>query len=524
SSMEVQHFHWADYLAFVLSLMMSASIGIYYGWTDRKKKSTEDYLMAGRSMSILPVAVSLFVSWASAISFLGDPVQVYYYGTIYWLFGVGYCLAIPPAAHFFAPKLHRMKLISANEFLGVRFNNVIRIGASISISLQLIPYLGLALYAPSLALSQVTDMEVWIAVLVVGSVGTFYTSLGGMKAVLWADTLQFFLMIAGILAVLIQGIIVKGGIVNVWRIAEKGGRISFNNFDPNPFQAGTVWTYLIGGFFRVFNSYVSVQAFIQRYCTLPTERAAKIALYATMPMFFFSVTIFSLLGLVLYAFYHDCDPLTSGQISKSDQMLPLLTLRVLSFLPGMPGLFLACIFGACLSSLSSLQPALAALWLRDFIMPIFKANTKQEISNSTADKLAKGLSLMFGIITIILAFLMDEFKDSNLFSLTNTFTGMFGAPVAGVFVVGLTCNFVKSRSMLGGAIVGLAIPMWWGVGSFFYPNTEGRLPVSTDGCEAYNATYLSDGITAAPYEIYSATQAPTAGSGYVSHGISFGAD
>ena len=108
-------FHWADYLVFVLVLLISASIGIYYGWKDRKKKTAESYVLANRTMSILPVSLSLFVSWISAISFLTDPVQVYMYGVVYWYIGIGYSLAIIPMAHYFGPKLYRMKMISANE-------------------------------------------------------------------------------------------------------------------------------------------------------------------------------------------------------------------------------------------------------------------------------------------------------------------------------------------------------------------------------------------------------------------------
>ena len=57
----------------------------------------------------------MFVSWLSAISFLGDPVEVYNYGSIYIFLGVGYCLSLPLIAHYFAPKYHKLGLISVFE-------------------------------------------------------------------------------------------------------------------------------------------------------------------------------------------------------------------------------------------------------------------------------------------------------------------------------------------------------------------------------------------------------------------------
>ena len=112
---EAKTFHWADYLVFVLALVISASTGIVYGWRDRKKKTAENYLLAGKNRSIFPVSISMFVSWLSAIAFLTDPVQVYIHGLVYWYIGIGYSLAIIPVAHYFGPKLHQLKFMSINE-------------------------------------------------------------------------------------------------------------------------------------------------------------------------------------------------------------------------------------------------------------------------------------------------------------------------------------------------------------------------------------------------------------------------
>ncbi len=110
-------FHWADYLVFSMALLMSSAVGLYYAVVDRKRKqnTTEDFLMGGRSMPVLPVSISLFVSWFSAIAFLGDPVEVYYQGLMYWAIGLGYCLGLPIVAHFFAPMFHKMRVVSVNE-------------------------------------------------------------------------------------------------------------------------------------------------------------------------------------------------------------------------------------------------------------------------------------------------------------------------------------------------------------------------------------------------------------------------
>jgi Na+/proline symporter len=114
---EALRFHWVDYVVFASALLLSSAIGVFYGWRDRKDASTEGFLMAGRSMHCLPVSASLFVSWISAISFLGDPVEVYYYGAIYWVIGIGYALAIPIIVVLFVPLYYKLKLNTSYQVL-----------------------------------------------------------------------------------------------------------------------------------------------------------------------------------------------------------------------------------------------------------------------------------------------------------------------------------------------------------------------------------------------------------------------
>ncbi len=100
-----------------ISLLLSCTIGVYYGIMDqkRKKNTTEHFLMAGRKASILPVSVSMIVTGYSALSFIANPVELYYYGAVYFTSIIGYCLAMPVVAHFVAPVFHKMKVVSANE-------------------------------------------------------------------------------------------------------------------------------------------------------------------------------------------------------------------------------------------------------------------------------------------------------------------------------------------------------------------------------------------------------------------------
>ena len=85
-------FSWSDYLTLALTLALSTAVGMYYGFIDRHKRTMDDFLMAGRDMHYIPVSLSLFVSWLSAIALIGDPVDVGYVNPLCFFFESSYLL------------------------------------------------------------------------------------------------------------------------------------------------------------------------------------------------------------------------------------------------------------------------------------------------------------------------------------------------------------------------------------------------------------------------------------------------
>ena len=111
--------------------------------------------------------------------------------------------------------------------------------------LQSILYNGLVVYAPALAMNQVAGLDINIAIIVVGCVCIFYTSLGGMKAVIWTDVYQSIWMLSGFLVIVIVAAIDFEGFGNVFRIAYEGGRLP-KQYEFDPRYRHTFWTVLIG--------------------------------------------------------------------------------------------------------------------------------------------------------------------------------------------------------------------------------------------------------------------------------------
>lgn len=110
-----KHFTVVDYVIFAVLLAGSASIGMYHAVTGGRQRTTQEFLMADRSMGCLPVSLSLIASFQSAVAIIGVPAEIYTNGTQYWFIGCAYILGLLIPVYVFIPVLYRLRLSSAYQ-------------------------------------------------------------------------------------------------------------------------------------------------------------------------------------------------------------------------------------------------------------------------------------------------------------------------------------------------------------------------------------------------------------------------
>lgn len=123
-----QHFSVVDYIIFAALLAASAGIGLYYALSGGRQRTTQEFLLADRSMRCLPVSLSLIASFQSAVAIVGVPAEIYTHGTQYWFMGCAYILGLLIPAHVFIPVLYRLQLSSAYQ-VGGKFQTCIFVPA-----------------------------------------------------------------------------------------------------------------------------------------------------------------------------------------------------------------------------------------------------------------------------------------------------------------------------------------------------------------------------------------------------------
>ncbi|XP_062712259.1 sodium-coupled monocarboxylate transporter 1 isoform X1 [Aedes albopictus] len=504
-SRSLQRFNWPDYLVFVLMLVSCIFIGIYFGYKDHQKHKNRktarrdsealDYLVGGRKMKIFPVAVSLVASWISGISLLGTSTEIYVYGTQYCYIVFAVVLMGFAMHYIFLPVFHDLQITSAYEYLQLRFDKRMRLIGSILFTMASILWLPIVVYVPALAFNQVSGVNIHVITPIVCLVCIFYTSVGGLKAVVWTDVIQTSIMVGAMIIVIIKGTMDVGGLSVVIERNSLGQRFDKPDFNLDPTERNTFWNLFIGGTFFWTSTNATNQNMIQRYLSLPSLRSARKALVLFLVGTTAVLSLCCYNGLLIYAMYHDCDPLSTGLAKAKDQLVPLLVMEVLAIYPGLAGLFVAGIFSAALSSLSTALNSLSAIVLEDFCKPF----VKRPLSEIQVRYLMRVTVLIFGALAVVLVMVVE--KMGAVLQLSMSLGPVTLGPLFGLFVMGMFFPRINGTCAIIGTIGGLATMSYIVIRSQISialgEMVFAEKPVTVEGC-AYDFTPLNRTVSFPP--------------------------
>nr|XP_026696729.1 sodium-coupled monocarboxylate transporter 2-like [Ciona intestinalis] len=482
------YFGPVDFVVFIGMLLVAMGIGVFYAIKDRKEKSKDNYYFGGSNMSPIPLGLSMSATFISAITIIGFPTETYLFGSIvFW-----YCFAsvIPTivASLYYIPLVHRLKLKSIFMYLELRFHRYLRYLASFLSIFTMIFYMGNTIYIPALALNAVSPLSIQWTIAITSLVCTFYTTLGGMKAVIWTDALQSVIMLSGSLAALIKTTTFGrwvwkcvGNTGEKWKIECVSVVISviYNRMNPDPRIRYTFWSIMTGVSVTWCGALCNNQAITQRFLSCDSVKSARIAAaFAVLPNVGFTL-IAVMTGCAMYAYYETCDPVLNGEVAKPDQLLPHLVVDIFQEVPGMAGLFVSAAFSGTLSTVSSGINSLAALLLEDFILPR-KPNLNQVMQLT----ISKFTVVSFGGIVFCFAMLIEKI-GATVIQIGFTIAGTLMGPLLGVFTLGLFIPWTTWKGALTGQITATILITWLAIGGLLNPSSDGMsqpLPRSTEEC------------------------------------------
>jgi len=312
----------ADWGVLIFTLVAIVSYGIY---KSRGAQNIEGYLLGNQSSPWYAVCLSVMATQASAITFLSAPGLAFSSGMGFVQFYFGLPLAMIVLCITFVPIFHRLKVYTAYEYLEQRFDLNTRALTAFLFLIQRGLSTGITIYAPSIILSTILNINTTYTTLCIGSIVVAYTVYGGTKAVSYTQMLQMSIIFCGLFAAGIMVVHLLPGDIGFSKaisIAGKMGRTNAIDFKFDWNNPYTVWSGLIGGFFLQLSYFGTDQSQVGRYLTGSSVGQSRLGLLMNglvkIPMQF----LILLIGVLVFTFYQYSRPpvfFNSFELNKLEQ-------------------------------------------------------------------------------------------------------------------------------------------------------------------------------------------------------------
>ena len=461
ASLSNNTFAVADYFVFGLLILISVGIGIFFACYGKGQNTTLNYFLGDRQLKVVPVALSFVVTFQSSIIILGFPAEAYAYGMQYCIQTIGVMIAYLLATVIVVPIFHPLKVTSVYEYFQMRYgNNIVRFLAVAFGVTHYTFYMGIVTFGTALALESAAGVPFWASVTIFTSAAVLYTSIGGIKAVIWTDVFQSIVMFVGILTVLIKCSVETGGSGKVFELAKT--RFNFFDFNPDPTQRHTFWTLVVGSITQFL--YLTVtQSGIQRINSTPSVKTANRIFYIAAPIYSVVWVIVMFQGIIIYAYFFakGCDPLAAKKVDNLNQIIPYTIMELFHGMPGLPGLFIAALAAASLSTISSGLSSLAAVTYEDIIKVHFINMRERKGTN-----ISKAVVVIFGALAAAIAFLLSN-VEGPLGQIMASFMGAISGPMTGLFLLSIFFHRTTTKGAVTGTILAFGLMLWIIIGQNF---------------------------------------------------------
>lgn len=456
------HFGWLNWTVLILYLLGMVYLGYYF--MKRASKSSDDFFKGGGRIPWWAAGISIFATMLSAITYMSIPAKAYATDWTYYPMQICILLVSFPVIRYYLPFFRRLNVTTAYEYLERRFNSATRLMASILFIVFMVARTALVLFLPSLAMTAVTGINIYICIALMALITILYCTMGGVEAVVWGDVIQGIILVGGAILAAVYLIVNTGdnGASDFWQIATDHDKFRLFLFDPeHPFDFvnATWWVVILGGLANNLISYTSDQTVIQRYLTTSDEKSAARGILTNGLMSVVVTIAFFTIGTGLYTFFKTHPAELDITMAKGDAIFPFF---MMSQLPaGLAGLLIAAVFAATMSTIASNINSISTAFTVDLWSKRKKANNGIEalsgaVEGASTVKVARIAGICAGLIGMAIAWLMATIDIQSLLDYFNTILGLLSGAIGGLFLMGIFFPRIGSRAALIGFLCGTA--------------------------------------------------------------------
>ncbi len=441
-----------DWVVIVIYLIGIIVLGV---WLGRGQKTTRDYFLGGRDLPWWGVAFSIVATETSAVTFIAVPAMLFAEdGNLGFLQAViGFAVARVVLAIWLVPHYFEKEIYSPYEMVGRACGTGARRTAAGLFLIAGALAAGVRVYVICIPLELMLPVSIGGAIWFFVGLSLIYTYAGGIRAVVWTDTIQFLLLIGG-------GIFIffhlagqhSGGLTTAFGALNDAGKLDWLNTDFRFGGSLTIWMGIFGATFLTLSTHGADQLIVQRVLACRSQSDGRRALITSALLILPLFLLFLLIGALLF-YHHELKEVAYGiglpdaqpGIKQNDYILPVYMITALPV--GVKGLLVVALLAAAMSSVSSALSAMASV----FTMDLKKRSDDDEASLRTS----KQATLAAALVLIVVGMLCQGAESA--LTLAFKLSGITSGALLGAIVWSLCNKRAASGPIILGMLSGLAV-------------------------------------------------------------------
>lgn len=366
-------FSVADWVVIFAYLLGIIGLGVYFG---KDQRNTRDYFLGSKNIPWWGIGLSIVAAETSALTIIGVPAMAYGDNMAFIQMIVGYVIARILLAIVMVPHYFKGEIYSPYQLLENSFGPAARRTASIFFLIMETLAAGVRVYVACIPVQLMLGIGVLPSIILFVVLSLIYTYIGGVKAVIWTDAVQFGLFLAGgLFTIFYIPTLIDGGFSAVLSEAAAAGKTHWLNTEFSLNAPINIWMGVIGGTFMVMSSHGAEQLIVQRVLACKNVRDGRRALILSAWLIFPLFLIFLTVGVMLWVYYQHFKfavPLPEAQpgIKANDFIYPIFMVSAVPHV--LKGFLIVAILSAAMSSVSSAMTALASVSTMDVMKNLLK--------------------------------------------------------------------------------------------------------------------------------------------------------
>ncbi len=464
----MNYFNAADWLVIGAYLLAVTGLGVWFG---RDQRNTRDYFLGSKNIPWWGIGLSIVAAETSALTIISVPAMAYGGDMTFLQIIIGYVIARIILAVVMVPHYLRGEIYSPYQLLQNAFGEGARrliagffllsetLAAGVRVYVASIPF---RLMLGDRLLGFGTGDPILGAILLFVVLSLIYTFIGGVKAVIWTDAVQFVLFMAGgIFTLFYIPTLIDGGFATVFERAAAAGKTHWFNPQFSLAAPFNIWMGVIGGTFVVLSSHGAEQLIVQRVLACRSVADGRRALILSATVIFPLFLVFLLVGVLLWVYYQQAPlaiPLPESRpgIKANDYIYPIFMMTAVPHV--LKGFLIVAILSAAMSSVSSALTSLASVSTMDFVKPL----TRRERSEDYFLSFSKASTVGWAAILILVAYLSREVE--YVLNAAFSLRGLTSGALLGCLLLVLWWRRGRALPVVAGAVTSVLVM----VGISFY--------------------------------------------------------